>query len=871
MARRALLGIVCMTIFTGGFSWIVLHRHDTSDHVANPKLQRKLDRIRHGNPKAGYPGEAMRWYFEQRAIPVGSIPDGWKERALRHIQEHNQQNSEASALSWSEVGPANIGGRIRSVIVDPTNANILYAGSVSGGVFKTTNAGSSWFPCDDFAANLAIGALAIDPASPNTIYAGTGEGFFNADAIRGAGVLKSTNGGASWTLQTNFTGGSFPYYINSLYLRPDNPQTVYAATNTGLFRTTNGGTSWAFLHQGTSQRATQIVPDPVTAQTFYVCYGNFSTDGIYRTTNGGTSFTKLTTGLPASGYSRVSMAISPSNPQALYATFTNSSSNQTYGVYKSTNGGTNWETVATPMDAISGSTHLGSQGWYNNVLTVDPTNANIVYAGGINLYKSTNAGSSWTMLSNWYSGAGYPYVHADQHALVWAGGALYIGNDGGMFRTTNGGTSFTELNNNLATIQFYSGAVHPASDIYYGGTQDNGTLKSGSLPNWAMVFGGDGGHTAVDFNTPATVYTEYVYLNIQKSTNSGVNWTKTMTGIPQSGVGQFDGTSDRVLFIAPITMDPVNPLRLAAGTYRVFYTTNGGTNWSAISSDLTGDGAGSVGQAGSTISAIGIAQTSSQVIYVGTSGSVAASRIQVTTNSGTSWTNSTASPLPNRYVTRIIVDPGNADNAWALYSGFNTNTPAAPGHVFRTTNRGGAWTNVSGNLPDIPVNAGVVNPANINNLIVGTDLGIFETTNGGTTWTQQNTGLANVAVADLDLRAGDRILFAATHGRGMFKTTGPLTSAGEQETVAQEFRLLQNFPNPFNPTTTIPFVLPERSEVALMVYDITGRQVGTAAQGTFEAGSHNVTFDAGRLASGTYVYELRAGNRVSSRKFLVMK
>lgn len=868
---RIVQAVLAGVVFGLAAHWAAGEHEETIRRVQDPTMRRRAERLLHGTPRAGFPGEAVQWQFEQRAIPAGSIPADWKIRALEHIRLSNTAGDalNPTALSWISLGPNNVGGRVRSIAVDPTNPTIFYAGSVSGGVFKSTNAGASWSPTDDFAANLAISSIVIDPSNPATVYAATGEGFYNIDAVRGAGVLKSTNGGAAWTLQTAFTGGGgFPYYINDLYLRPDSTGKLYAATNNGLFRTTNGGTSWTFLHQGTSARATQIVEHPINRATFYVCYGNFSTDGIYRTTNGGGSFTKLTTGLPASGYARIALAISSSNPQVLYAALSSTNYN-TRGVYRTTNGGTSWDSVAIPRDALTSATHLAGQGWYNNVLAVDPANPAVVYAGGVNLYKSINSGASWTMISNWYSGAGYQYLHADQHELVFSGSTLYIGNDGGVFKTTNGGSSYTDLNTNFVTAQFYSGSPHPTAETFLGGTQDNGTLRTGIVPTWSMVFGGDGGDTWVDFNNPSIMWTEYVRLNIQKSTNGGSAWSKTMNGIP-SGPGSSDGTTDRVLFIAPIAMDPSDPQRLAAGTYRVFYTSNGGSLWSALGGDLTGDGTGS---SGSAISAIAIARTSSATIYVGTSGSISPSKIQVTTNTGSSWTNATASPLPNRYVTRIVIDPNDAGRAWALFSGYDSNTPGTPGHVFLTTNRGASWTNRTGNLPDLPVNAGIVNPSNPNHLLIGTDLGVFETLNGGTTWTQQNTGLANVQVADLDRRAADGIVLAATHGRGMFRSAGPLTSVQPAGGGASpsEFRLQQNYPNPFNPSTTISFTLPEGSRVLLRVYNLMGQDVATPADGYFDAGAHAVRFDASGLPTGVYVYELRAGGAAASRKLLLMR
>jgi photosystem II stability/assembly factor-like uncharacterized protein len=283
---------------------------------------------------------------------------------------------------------------------------------------------------------------------------------------------------------------------------------------------------------------------------------------------------------------------------------------------------------------------------------------------------------------------------------------------------------------------------------------------------------------------------------------------------------------------------------------------DGGSTWAAAGGDLTGDGSGS---SGSTITAVAFAPSDSAVIYAGTNGSGTAARVQVTTNSGSSWTNVTASPLPNRTVTRIVVDPASSGRAWVLTSGYNTNTPGTPGHVFLTTNRGASWSNRSGNLPDIPVNAGVVNPANPNHLIIGTDLGVFETTDGGTTWVQQNTGMANVAVADLDLRAADNVLFVATHGRGMFRSTGPLTAVRTASAdVPQAMALHQNYPNPFNPSTTIPFSLARAGQVRLGVFDLQGRRVALLVDAVLPAGTHTAVWSAGDVAAGVYLARLEA-------------
>ncbi len=398
--------------------------------------------------KPEYPYEAMEWQYRLRAHPTGRIPADWRENALSQmaVLKGSAPAATATAPVWLPLGPDNIGGRVRSIAIDPTNTDIIYCGSVSGGIWKTTDAGASWLPTSDMAANLVIGAIAIDPNNSSIIYAGTGEGYFNVDALRGAGILKSTDAGATWALTTTFgsSPSGFPYYINDIYIRPDNSSLLFAATNSGLYRSTNAGTSWLYVPKNTgTRRATQIVADANNPGTFYVAYGNFSTDGIHKTTDGGVSFTKLSGGFPTNGFYRISMAISKSNPLVLYAVLTDTVTYGTHSVRKTTDGGASWTAVTTPTDLALGGTHLGRQGWYNNVVAVHPTDANLVYVGGINSFRSTNGGTGWTQMTNGYPSA-YPFMHVDQHAMAFDPVnplIMYFGNDGGMYKSTNGGAT----------------------------------------------------------------------------------------------------------------------------------------------------------------------------------------------------------------------------------------------------------------------------------------------------------------------------------------------------------------------------------------------------------------------------------------------
>jgi photosystem II stability/assembly factor-like uncharacterized protein len=715
--------------------------------------------------KYDQPDKAMVWYYEQRAYPNSRIPDNWRDEAIKHISVNNiSPLNSPNALSWTQLGPGNIGGRIRAIAVHPTDPNIVYIGAVAGGVWKTVNGGASWTSLNDFMSNLAVCALVIDPNNANTIYAGTGEGFFNLDAIRGAGIFKSTDAGASWTQLSSTNNADF-YYVNDLDYDAANGM-LYAATRKGLYSSNNGGANFTanITGSGSDVHCMDIEIANTNQRTIFATFGLFNQSEIWRSTDAGVSFNPNGS-LPNSG--RIEMAVSKSNPLVAYASFMDLSTNGTGAIFYTNDAGGNWFPATVPGPSFAGAqTYTGGQAWYDNILAVDPDNANNVLAGGIDNWKSTNGGTNWTQKTNWYSqGGAPPYAHADQHAYAFApsnSNIVYLGNDGGIYRSDNKGETWTSLNNNLFITQFYYGAVNPSGTVYAGGTQDNGTLRTTGATSWTEILGGDGGATEIDFNNTNNIYMEYINLAFFKSTDGGGTFFKSMNGIP-TGPNFYDGTTDRTLFISPFSMDPNNSSTIVAGTYRVWRTTDGAANWSAISADLTGDGSGS---SGAKISTVIVAKGNSSVIYAGCSNG----RLQVTTDAGSSWFLRN-SGLPNLSVTKITTDPNNPATAYVTFSGYT-----ASSKIYKTTNYGTNWTNISGNLPNLPTNCVIVNPANGNNIFVGTDLGVFSTTDGGGNWTQDVTGMANVPVVDLDYRASDNKLFAATHGRSMYSST--LTGGG---------------------------------------------------------------------------------------------
>jgi photosystem II stability/assembly factor-like uncharacterized protein len=733
-------------------------------------IQWKIEQSGNKKPTNGFPDKAMQWYIDQRTYPLGYIPEHWKEEAVKHIAANNIEGllKTNAALNWTQAGPGNIGGRIRSVAVHPTDVNIVYIGSVGGGVWKTLDGGSNWTPLKDNMENLAVCALVIDPVNPAIIYAGTGEGFFNSDAIRGEGIFKSVDGGTSWSRLASTNNENF-YYVNKLLI--DNSTNVlWAATRKGLFFSVDGGNSFNSKLAGSGGsdiHCTDVEVAYTSPSTIFASIGLFNQSQIWRSTDGGNNFF---VNYEQTGKGRIELAASVSEPSKVYASFMDLSTNGVSLISYTNNSGGNWQAATVPGPSYSGaSNYAGTQGWYDNILAVDPANSNIVFAGGVDLWKSTNGGTNWVQKTNWYEEPGAPqYVHADFHSIIYSpsnANVMYVGNDGGIYRSDNRGDSWSARNNNLFITQFYYGAVAPTGNKFYGGTQDNGTLASNGSSNWITMMGGDGGATEVDFNNPNTIYMEYVNLAFFKSTDGGASYIKKMNGIP-TGPDFWSGTTDRTLFISPFSMDPNNSNTIVAGTYRIWRTVNGADNWSAISGDLTGDGT-------SKISTVVIAKGNSNVIYAGCTNG----RIQVTTNGGTNW-NLKNTGLPNAYCTRISIDPNNSATAYATYSGF-----LAGNHVYKTINYGDTWVNVTGNLPNIPVNCVFVNPSDANNVFIGTDLGVFSTETGGNTWVQNNNGLANVSVHDLDYRVSDNMLFAATHGRSFYHAELSGGSGGQTATL----------------------------------------------------------------------------------------
>jgi len=737
--------------------------------IPEAKLRRAVWRLEH--PKSSFPDKAHEWRALRLRDEHGRIaPDGLvkaiqqREAMLRRLPrggliaglptgpadrpgiEANNARAGISPGGWTWIGPGNIGGRTRALLIHPTNQNVIYAATVGGGVWRTTNGGATWSALTGFSANLASCTMAMHPANPNTIYVGTGEGFFNLDAIRGAGIFRTLDGGNTWT-QLGSTNNSNFHYVNRIAISP-NGSTILAATGTSLYRSTDGGNSWTVPTGGVNVRMLDCDFHPTDSNK---CICSTSGARVWYSTNGGASWTAAT-GLNSNtdGFDlRAEVCYARADANIVYASVDRSNGT----IYRSTDGG-------ATFTQRGDHSYLGSQGWYDNIIWAgDPTNADRVIVGGIDLFRSTDGGTSLTQISVWSQAP--LSAHADHHDIFTppayngtSNQTLLFANDGGVYRGSNvwGEINWQELNNNLGCTQFYGGSAN-SSGVVYGGTQDNGTLRfTGNTEGWTSPFGGDGGWCASDPTDPNYHYGEYVYLTIHRSTNGGVSASYIYNGITDAG--------SQANFIAPFILDPSNPNRLLAGGRSLWRSDNvkaATPTWTAIKPSI-----------GSNISAICVHPLNSDLVWVGHNNG----DLYYTTN-GTSanpaWTKMDGSSLPDRYLERIAVDPTNPNVVYVSFGGFTA------GNLWKSTNAGVSWTNISGTLPAAPINGLAVHPTTTNWIYAGTEVGVFASEDGGATWSPTNEGPVNVAVDELFFTGNQ--LTAVTHGRGMYRII-PASSGG---------------------------------------------------------------------------------------------
>ena len=745
-----------------------------------PPLLAQSDEQRRDFERDDQGGQLRRdqWFYRQRAFPYDKIPSGvrfaaWNERRALEAKAHARALANGlGEPAWTFIGPEDnqfwggSSGRITALAVDPRNSQVVWAGAADGGVWKTTDGGVHWVPVADGQPSLSIGALTLDPSNPDTVFVGTGEGNFSGDEYGGIGILKSTDGGATWTtLTAAFSSGST---ITQIAVSPTSSQIVLVANSSGIFRSADGGNTWRNVLPG---YGTAVAFNPANPSIAWAAFGYLYGDprnGVYGSVDGGQTW-KRVTGTnpnllpPAAQIGRVSLAVAPTNPSLIYAGIAPILDDTTSlgGLYASSDGGSNWTLVSQACYGAD---------WYRDAFAVSPANPSLLIGGGLDAWVSTDGGQTWL--------EEIQPLHPDQHAVAFSkdGSIVYLGGDGGVYSSTDAGsaaTQWTNLNATLGVTQFYPGmALHPTNpSITIGGTQDNGTLIYNGSLTWGWLQCGDGGAAAIDPVTPANIYISCVpnsVPSVVKSIDGGRTFVEAAEGIDASEGSPWPPV---------IVMDPSNSSTLYfAGNLHLYQTTDAAATWNVISPDLT-DGEGAY----APLAAIAVAPSDPNTVYVGTAGGLLQATHNALSGSSATWTNLLSSVLPLRSITAIAIDHANPNRVFVAFSGFSSGlTPKQ--HVFVTTDGGNSWKNISGNLPNSPVNDLALDPI-FGVIYAGTDTGVFESSDSGASWQPLGVGLPNAVVVSVKLYnsgaqsrgpAGTRFLRVATHGRGMWDL--PLSS-----------------------------------------------------------------------------------------------
>ncbi|MBI3502898.1 MAG: T9SS type A sorting domain-containing protein [Bacteroidetes bacterium] len=805
--------------------------------------------------------DALQFLSASYAYPNNDVPPDAFGKAYDFYKKNflNSQlrtpNSELSTGSWQNIGPNNVGGRTLCVALDPNDTATVWLGSASGGLWKSTTGGigtNVWTYVPTGFPTLGVSSISFQPGTPQTIIIGTGETYAYGISTNGLidrttrgsfgiGMLKSTDGGVTWSQVLNWT-----YQQNrgvwDIKFNPLKPSIVYAATTEGIYKSYDSGNSWTQIKA--VQMAMQLLIDPVDTNIIYCGVGNLSSPnkGLYKTSNSGSTWSILTTGLPSNNNrdGRIILAMNPLNHKTVLAHVCDAFN--TVGFYITHNQGTNWSSMS-PQDIASW------QGWYAKGLLFDPADTTHVLAAGVDVHSSNDEGNNFAQVSNntWTT----DYCHSDVHEIIvnpQNANKIYLATDGGLFRSNDFGVSYYECTSGYVTTQFYIGAVsaQDATDAF-AGAQDNYSWQYAGNPSWTSQIGGDGCYTAIDPTNDNNMFGAYQYLNVEKSIDRGANFNQVINS-PSSAMG-----GNPTAFLAPYLLCPSNPQVMYAGGDTIIKSTNGGNSWNMIGPKPL-DGA-------NIILSIGVSSKNKDSLYVGTAPTKTTSHIFRSTNGGTNFTNVTGANLPNRYPRRITVDPVNSKIVYVVYSGFGT------GHLFKSTNAGGNWTDISTALPDIPFHCLAIDPQNTSTIFAGCDLGIFYSNDGGSTWNTFNTGLPEaVMVFDLVVSPSDKTLLAFTHGHGVYKRNLSDAAVAVNDAASSEIDF-QVYPNPSNGKFQ---VTSSKLQVTSMeVYTINGEKIYATIQ-PFNHLTIDVALPSG-TGSGIYFLVIKAGKETAVKKIVISR
>lgn len=699
--------------------------------------------------------------IEMTKNPItGEVPKNKLYEVRQEIMKQNRFAERRDGEEWVARGPNNVGGRSRAILVDrrdPTG-NTVWTGSVSGGLWRVVidDEGPTWTRIEGYLGNPSISCIIQDPEDAMVMYLGTGEGWFNGDAYRGDGIYKSVDGGETWERLIATSNGTFDYVQKMLFTEDGN---ILAATRDGGVRmSTDDGVSWVGVltnsNQGFSNRAADL--EITSDGTIFASAGIFTQDGIYRSTDGGLQWDFLE--LDIEPYERIEIATSPNDPDLIIALAQDEESRECAHILRSTDKGATWTELSVPTTDFGGN-FARNQAWYDLIAGVDPNDSDVIYVGGVNLYKTIDGGQSWTQLSEWFSGSSRQEVHADQHNLVFVNGTssiMYFSNDGGLYKTTNASQLVPDIIDQSAgyiSTQFYACDIHPEAgrDFFLAGAQDNGTnqLQSPEVGPAVEVLGGDG----------AVCHISQLDGNVQIGSFQRGGFTATFGGNLQTG--GFYGHEGQSYFINPTELDDENLFVYASQSPGHFYRTNLTTNRSdSISISVVPD---------ERATALTVSPHDSDILFIGTNNGTV---VKVMDPRGDSPTSEILFEGFG-FSRNIDVDPFDADRMIVTYSSFGVES------IYLTEDGGITWRSIEGNLPDMPVRWGIFSPRDNNEILIATELGVWSGRTDGASvdWQNVSPEIGLTRVNQLRYRASDLEMAAATYGRGLY-TTSSFAKAG---------------------------------------------------------------------------------------------
>ncbi|MBX7155830.1 MAG: T9SS type A sorting domain-containing protein [Candidatus Kapaibacterium sp.] len=797
-----------------------------------------------------------RWedFWSSRVSPSGEFPNPditwneWSKLKNRNNDPSRKKSNQLFASStWKLLGPttrvpSNGGGagRVNAIRFNPDDGEQVWLGTPAGGLWKTTNFGSTWQTTTDSLLNLGVSDIAINPQNPNQMFISTGDG--DGGHTFTYGVLRSDDAGRTWIRTAlNFTV-SQTRQTSRLVINPNQPNILLCATDNGLFRTTNSGDVWTQVQTGNIKDIEFKVDDPAIV---------YATAGVnfYRSTNSGETWTKITTGLSGVSGNRMAIGVTLANPEYIYALVSNNRSGFG-GVYRSTDAGLTWSqrSNGTSINILNwdaagtydpGADQQG-QGYYDLAIAVSQANANMVYCGGVNIWRSTDGGSTWDIKAHW-QGNGAAYVHADIHDLIFIPGTtnpeyLCAATDGGVFYTSDNGNTWKDISDGLQILQFYKIAVDPSNiTTAMGGCQDNGTNRYQD-GNWKKVNNGDGMDALFERGGNYAYSTIYYGSLYRSSTNAQTFSTQRVYPQPGYPAGAW---------VSPIMLNPARQSSIYIGVLQRIYRSNDrGDTWFRLST------AGF----GTYIKSMAISPSDTAQLWATTD-----TKIWRSANSGATFTDVTSN-APSNNISNCATNPSTSGQCVVTYSGYNPNSK-----VYFTKDSGTTWTNITKTgLPNVPVQcasitAGIGEPV----IFVGTDLGVFYTKESLSEWLDFNDGFPNVIVNDLEING--TTMRAGTFGRGLWEVQIDKALAVNDNNNLPEF--IQVYPNPSHGNVSLKIQSEIESSLILRVTDLNGREVLNLTDNV-HVGVYTKDLLLTGNAAGIYTVEIQFNNKVFVTKLI---